>query len=75
MKKFKAVFSALTTPTTSEFWMAWGSVLTSTLVKFVPAAASVIEMIAGFVNVEPEQLLAAAIMYVIGRITKKAVTA
>lgn len=75
MKKFKAVIAALTTSNTSEFWMAWGSVIATTLVKFVPGVAAVIDTISGFLNLEPENLLAAAIMYVVGRVTKKAVTA
>ena len=75
VSKILAILAALKNPQTSEFWMTWGTVIVTTLVKFVPGAAGIVAGIAGFLGTEPAMLVAGAIAYIVGRFTNKAANA
>jgi len=76
MKKIKAFFGGLLTPSTSEFWLGWGAIGMKALCMTVPAACAILTTVAGVTPFEtPEIMLGSMLAYSIGRMTSKAAKA
>jgi hypothetical protein len=75
VKRIKAFFGGLLTPTTSEFWLGWGSLLAKLACTF-PAACTIIEAVAKAMGFPSGDVLIGTILaYVLARMTSKAAKA
>ena len=76
MRRLRAFFGGLTTPTTSEFWLGWGGLAMKALTLGLPPLAVALDQISGWVGLDSGKVLIASVLtYAVGRMTSKAVKA